>query len=91
MGRSCRGGGKLDQLTHVHRREPLRVAVDLRRVDVDHLPGLCQVRFGVRPDLVFGEHLTSFGLPRRIPDPGGEVPDDQHRHVAGILELPELP
>jgi hypothetical protein len=27
----------------------------------------------------------------RVSDPRREVPDDQHGHMAGILELPELP
>jgi hypothetical protein len=87
------GGGRRqrEQLSHVHLRGPLRVPVDLGRLDVDHLPGLSEVRSGVRADVLVREHGAGLRLSRRIPDPRGEVSDDQDGDVTGVLELPQLP
>src|SRR6185503_8415075 len=58
---------------------------------IHDLAGLSEIRVGVRPDLFLREHRPGLGLTGRVPDPRGEVPDDQDGDMTGILELPELP
>ena len=76
---------------HVH-VEPLAVAPQLepRRVVVEDLERLLLVGAGVRLDLLDGQHRPQLGAPARVPDARGEVADDQHDHVAGVLEVAQL-
>ena len=41
-------------------------------------------------DLLGGQRRPGGGPTRRVADPGGEVPDDEHRDVAEVLELAQL-
>ena len=51
---------------------------------------LVDVGSGVGLDLLLGEGRAGGGPTGRVADPGGEVPDDEHRDVAEILELAQL-
>ena len=45
---------------------------------------------GVAVDLLGVEHRPQRRAPGRVPHPAGEVADDQHHVVAGVLELAQL-
>src|SRR5439155_11605581 len=86
-----RRGGEPQHVLDAERLEPFRVATEFDAVTVDDPPELLEERLGVAIDLVLRQAWADRRPARRIADPGGEVPDDQHRDVAGVLELPELP
>ena len=79
-----------EQLLHAHVGEPLAVGADLGAVGVEDAEGLVAVGRRVGLDLLRVEHRARGGAARRVADAGGPVADDQHREVAGVLELAQL-
>ncbi len=75
-----------------HRGQPRRVPhhLDAARGEVKDPPDLVDVGRGVELDLLGGERRAGRRAARRVADPGGEVPDDEHRDVAEVLELAQL-
>jgi hypothetical protein len=65
--------------------------VHLQQVVPQDLERLTHVRLGVLARLLLRQHLARLRTSRRIPHLPGEVPDDQHRDVPEVLELPQLP
>ena len=75
----------------VHRHvEPLAVAPHLGAIGVEHLERLLLEGDGVAVDLLGVEHGAQCRAPGGVPHPAGEVADDQHHVVAGVLELTQF-
>ena len=73
--------------------EPLGVAPDLEpgRVGVEDAGELLDVGRRGRVDLLLREPGPGGRAARRVADPGGEVAEDQHGDVAGVLEPAQRP
>jgi hypothetical protein len=72
--------------------EPFAVVakVELGRVGVENEERLFLVRPGVGIDDRRIESRTRLGTTAGIADAAGVVADDEHRHMARVLELPQL-
>ena len=77
-------------LLQAHAGEPLAVGPDLGALGVEDAEGLLAVGRGVALDVGRAEHGPRGGAARRVADAGGPVADDEHRQVAGVLELAQL-
>ncbi len=58
---------------------------------VEDPPELAQQPVGVPLDDLLRQPRPGLGLSARVPDARGEVPNDEHRRVPRVLEVPELP
>ena len=71
--------------------EPFAVAAQLEPlVGAQDLARLLHVRARVRVDLLAGEDRARGRAPARVADAGRVVAHDQHRRMAGVLELAQL-
>ncbi len=82
--------GHADHVLQAEGAEPLAVTADLRRVPVEDLEHLIEVRGRVRLDLGRRQLWPRGGASAGIADPGGHVPDDQDRPVPEVLKFPQL-
>ena len=57
---------------------------------VEHLERLLLVGAGVGLDLLDAQHRAQLRAAARVADARGEVADDQHDEVAGVLEVAQL-
>ena len=62
----------------------------LRSILVEDRPELLEEAVSMREDLLSWKARPGVRSTRWIAHPGGEIADDQHRRVTGVLELPEL-
>jgi hypothetical protein len=71
-------------------RHPLAVEADFGARHVEHPPRLLDVGCGVALDLLAALRRTRLLAPRRIADSRGEIPDQEDRRVAQLLEATKL-
>ena len=84
--------GDLEELLHGERREPLPVVADveLGRVVVEDAERLLLVGLGVGVDDGAVQAGARLAAARGVADTRRVVADDEHRDVAGVLELAQL-
>ena len=78
-----------EELFHRH-IEPFAVVADLDPVAIEHGEGLLLVGAGVLFDLLGREDRSGVRTATGVTDASGEVADDEHDDVAGVLELPQF-
>ena len=69
---------------------PITVGHEPRPIRIEHLERLGAIGFSIRLNLLAGELRPGRRSPARIADHRREIPDDQDRFVAEVLELAKL-
>jgi hypothetical protein len=78
-----------DEIADVHAFHPLAVEPDLGAVHVENPAHLLPVGLGVPVDLLPGEGRACSTPAGRVPDPSGEISDQEDDLVTQILKRPE--
>ena len=81
---------QLDQVEKGQAGKPLAVVADLGPIDVQDQPHLIDVGGGVPTHGLLVEGGSRLLLPRRVADPGSEIPHQEDDGVTQLLEAPQL-
>ena len=82
--------GELNEAHGTERVGPFGVVADFSLFQVEHVPGLCEIGFGVRRDLFARKRRTRDVAARRIADGGREVAHKEDHLVPEVLKLTKL-